>query len=173
VLVARHPRAFPLPITTNEAALPPEWKAEELLRCRQIPKGIAGTISGDHTVSQSFRCETDRLHRIDVFMATYARINDSVLEFSLQREGVRGEQKRAVFVPAYQIADNSWHSFEFAPIEGTLGLEFVFELKSADADQHNAVTAYYSDLSASGANQLKINQRVQPGCLIFKTYGSR
>ena len=91
-----------------------------MLRYRQIPKGVLGTICGDHTVSQSFRCETDRLRRIDVFMATYARINSSVLEFSLEGEGVHVEQHRIVLVPASQIADNSWHSFELRRSKGPL-----------------------------------------------------
>jgi SAM-dependent methyltransferase len=108
------------------------------------PKGVLGPISGGLTLSQSFMAEKNGLRRVDVMMATYARVNDSHLQFALRR-ATGGKVITSYSVPAERVKDNAWHTFEFPPVADSAGQAFVFELSAPAATPANAVTAYFTD----------------------------
>ena len=131
--------------------------------------GWRGQLVGGFEVAQGFRSSTNLLCAIDLFMATYARSNDSRVTFSLRRDP-RRRRGRPRYRPVASIRDNDWMRFEFAPILISEGKRFVIVIRSDDSVHGHAVTVYRDSGSCLEDGQLWIAGREQPGSLRFRTY---
>ncbi len=103
-------------------------------------------IFGERMISQSFVAPRHGLNRVDLFLLTYGRENSSQVtlrllalpeQFNNPLEGA--ELYRTTF-DAATVRDQSWRSFEFAPIADSAGQSYLIVLDSPNSTDGNAIT---------------------------------
>ena len=173
ILVARGPRAHPLPRTSDEVGYPAEWNVD-LGRPRGRPEGVVGPINCDREVVQTFVCEDDRLDKIEVMMATYARVNHCTIHVELHEDSREGATLAHAEFPADGLRDNDWLRMEFPAIENTRSRRFALVLRSPNAGPDDTVTAYYTSAAVPGRETLTVARREKPGNVLhFHTRWSK
>lgn len=128
-----------------------------------------GEIYGERTVGQSFIATGDKLSRVDVKLATYARRNTENVIFQL-REAGSTEDIVSITVNAVQIEDNAYHLFEFDPIPDSKGKTYVFTISSLKSKPGNAITIWYSTEDVYCNGTVQISDKPIEGDLSFRTY---
>jgi len=128
-----------------------------------------GEIHSSITVGQTFLCTENNLNRIDVLLATYARINTEDVIFHL-REWNSSQDLVKIVVNAKEIKDNSYHVFRFEPIRDSRGKMYYFFIESPNSTPGNAITVWYSteDVYENGVTYL--NHKPVSGDLHFRVY---
>lgn len=155
IIVARGPRPHPLPRTSDETGYPAEWHVD-LGRPRGRPEGVVGPIHCDRDVSQTFVCEEDELSKVEIMMATFARINKCTVVVELHSETPDGPTLGRCEFRGETLVDNDWLRVEFPKIENALGRRFALVIRSPDATPDNDVTAYYTSAAVPGREVLKV-----------------
>ena len=128
-----------------------------------------GEIYGEKKVGQTFFCEKDEMDRIDVLLATYARINSGKITFHL-REKSGTIDVRTVTVDANYIKDTRYHQFIFAPIENSKNKSYEFYIESPDSSPWNAITIWYTSENSYDSGNATINHIPINGDLNFKVF---
>jgi glycosyltransferase involved in cell wall biosynthesis len=132
--------------------------------------GVTGEIMGGFEVAQTFHCAHNHLCAVELFIATYARTNESRVTLSLRRETPDGEELARVVLPATSLRDHDWATFEFDPIVISEGKTFAVVIRSDDAVPFQGVTVCYDSRRSLAGGQLWIGNRAQPGALKLRTY---
>jgi hypothetical protein len=101
---------------------------------------VVGEIHGQATVTQTFRAAFPNLSRVEVRLATYARVDDVSLRLELRSSS--GRLLRVAQAPPGAVQDNTFHTFEFAPIPQSEGVDYMATLRSLDARPGNALTVW-------------------------------
>ncbi|MBU0495898.1 MAG: hypothetical protein KKA73_20205 [Chloroflexi bacterium] len=130
----------------------------------------AGPLYGPTTMGQVFQSEFAGLYRIDVTMATYARVNTQDVVFTLRASPTTTVDLATVVVNARDIADNSWQRFEFAPISDSDQRTYYFFLTSPTSTPDDAVTVYGRTTDNYAAGQAYLNDQPAVGDLTFLVY---
>lgn len=134
---------------------------------------VVGELLDKESVGQTFRAKGAGLYRVDVMLATYARINHGQIVMRLRASptnpSIIAEQTFDVSV----LADNSYASLFFSPLDDSAGKTYYVEVEAINGMPGNAVTAWSEsgDLYADG--QLWQNNVPQHGDLRFRTFTSQ
>ena len=129
---------------------------------------VCGPILSTTFVEQTIIPKTNGFCRIDVFMATYARINTSNITFQ-----VFDEENNLIYnqiVLASEIGDSTYHTLRFDPVFDSKGKLFTFALTSDTEDADNAITAWISDVDCYKDGALYINNTKTEFDIAFKLY---
>lgn len=102
----------------------------------------AGQIVGGETVGQTFLARYNHLHRIDVFMSTYARANTHEVIFHLKTGPDAPDDILSLSFNASRVEDYAYRSFTFPPIPDSAGQTFYFYIESPSSVEGDAVTAW-------------------------------
>ncbi len=173
ILVARGPRANPLPKVSDERGYPADWNVD-LGPSRGHAEGNLGPIHCDRPVVQTFVCQDDQLDGLEIVMATYCRVNQCTLVVELRAESADGPILAQSEFPCESIRDNEWLRMEFPAIERTRDRRFALVLRSPDSRLDNAVTAFYTSDAVPGREALTVAHRLWPGNVLrFQTRWSR
>ncbi len=128
---------------------------------------VVGEILDGDKVGQKFRCRYPNLTAIDIFVATYARVNEHKLKFKLF-EDTANEVLLEKDLNAKDFADNSWYKIDFKPIINSEGKEFYFYLEAEGAGLGNSVTLWQnSDMNTHG--NIWRNGNLVQGNIAFRT----
>lgn len=100
-----------------------------------------GAIAGDLTVGQTVMAPYSGLYRIGVSLADYARANTGMVNFRLMALPGREVVAESQFDAAL-IRGDMYQWFEFAPLAGSAGRAYYFELSAPEATLDNCITAY-------------------------------
>lgn len=126
-------------------------------------------IYGEKVVGQSFVATADKLTRVDVMLATFARNNTKDVIFKM-REAGSTEDIVNTTVNAEIIKDNSYFSFVFDPILESKGKSYVFYISSPESVPGNAITIWYSTEDVYSGGTTILNNNPFQGDLSFRTY---
>lgn len=128
-----------------------------------------GEIYGSTIAGQSFIATDNKLTRIDVMLATYARENTEDVIFKLS-EIDSAEQIVNITVDAEKIQDNTYHSFQFDPIPQSNGKAYIFTISSPESLPGNAITIWYNTTNAYNNGTAIVNENSLEGDVRFVTY---
>jgi len=104
--------------------------------------GPVGQIVNEKTVGQTFLARYNHLHRIDLFMGTYARTNTHEVLFHLKTDPEASNEIFTLSFNASQVQDAAYRSFTFPPIPNSAGRTFYFYLESPASYKGNAITLW-------------------------------
>jgi len=110
-----------------------------------------GAITSSTPLEQTFVPESNGLSRVEIYLATYGRVNRSNITME-----IIADDGSCIFtknVPAETIPDNSYYSLEFKPINNSKGHTYTIKILSDTNDPENAITAWasYNDNYTLGA----------------------
>lgn len=136
---------------------------------------ISGELYGSNSCGQSFTCPDDYLTRIDLFMATYNRVNPGLIRFHLRCALAESPEQDLVLIERRMdsIKDNAYHSFEFEPIADSGGKDFYYYLEAPDATAGAGVTVWCSPYQSSKAGTRYRNHQPTTGALQFRAYAKQ
>ena len=105
----------------------------------------AQQIWGEQAVGQTFVAPRPNLNRIDIFFQTYRRQNTHDVTFQLlevtdatnPHQGI--ERFKATFNAA-SVWDQSWRTFDFAPLPDSAGKTYLIRLESPESKEGDAIT---------------------------------
>jgi hypothetical protein len=140
----------------------------EMVSSANLP---AGEIFGSHTVTQSFKADSNKLARIQVYLATFARTNTSTLRIDLENSDQSLIYTKTI--PSSPLKDNSFFSFDFPAISNSANRIFWLKLSSKDAKTGNAITAWMSKVNIYPKGKLLVQGVPQTGDLILRLWYSR
>lgn len=103
---------------------------------------LAGQIVGGETVGQTFLSRYNHLHRVDIFMGTYARPNTREVIFHLKTAPEAPDDVFALSFNASDVEDYGYHSFAFPPIPDSAGRAFFFYVESPLSVEGNAISIW-------------------------------
>ena len=101
---------------------------------------VVGELTKDHLFEQSFIAQYNSVERVDLNLATYARINTGILSLEIvdNSDNVIAQSKLSI----NKIHDNTWVTFNFKPTVLIKGSMYKLRLSSHDSIQGNAITWY-------------------------------
>jgi len=120
-------------------------------------------------VRQTFSCRSDQLHRIEIFIETHARPNNSHLWLKLFEGALSRENSGPIRVVG-PIATGDflacgWFAFEFEPIRGSKGKQYTAVLEAPDGLMGDSISCRQSSLCGEG---LSAGNRFLSGSLLFR-----
>lgn len=123
-------------LATLAAGLWPLWRAARALPLIDVHERPWTTQSGRllerYPLGQSFRCAADGLARIEVALVPLHVPPRGTLRLRLRADGPEGELVREVeLAPGASAPPGALVAFEFAPVEGSAGRVFHFDLVPA------------------------------------------
>lgn len=136
--------------------------------CQLEHNGTLEPIYAGKAIKQEFKCRYPNLKKIEIRIATYARLNEGFMIFKLYDKATDlliYEEK--IFTAS--VDDNCWHQIEFQPILNSEGRKFSFSIEAAkDVSKDNSFTLYYSK-EKNEAGLLFYNDIPIEGNLSFRT----
>jgi hypothetical protein len=129
-----------------------------------------GQIVGGETVGQTFLARYNHLHRIDLFMSTYARPNTHEMIFHLKATPDDDADILTLSLNADQVKDYAYHSFTFPPIPNSAGRTFYFYLESPTSIEGDAITAWMQPWDLYPQGTMFRNDTPAGGDLRFQAY---
>jgi hypothetical protein len=129
-----------------------------------------GQIYGTYTAGQTFISQYNGLNGVEVFMATYGHNTaGSDLIFHL-RSSPDSVDIRTVTVNGTMISDNTYYSFNFAPIPDSINKQYYFSIESPGADQSDPVTIWSSSNDVYTDGTAYYNGQPQNDDLAFRMH---
>jgi hypothetical protein len=128
-----------------------------------------GEIYGEKQIGQTFFCDKDEMDRIDVLLATYARINSGKIIFHL-RENTGNTDIRTITIDAKYVKDTKYHQFIFEPVEDSKNKSYEFYFTSPDSSPGNAITIWSTQENSYDGGDATINHKPIKGDLNFKVF---
>lgn len=101
-----------------------------------------GQIVSGETVGQTFLARYNHLHRIDIFMGTYARPNTREVIFHLKTAPDAPDDVLTLPFNASEVEDYAYRSFTFSPIPDSAGRTFYFCVESPSSVEGDAITIW-------------------------------
>ncbi|MFU2316328.1 hypothetical protein [Rahnella sp. PCH160] len=101
---------------------------------------VVGELTKDRAFEQTFTSQYNNLGKVDLYMATYSRINSGVV--ILEVEDGFGRIRGSSTLNLADIRDNSWTTFDFGNIPLIKGEKYKFRLTSQSSTSGNAITWY-------------------------------
>ncbi len=129
-----------------------------------------GEINESIAAEQTFFSRYSHLSRIDVYIATFNRVNRGTLHFHLRNSLNDKNDIAAEAVPMEKLKDNAWFSFIFDPVCNSENQYYRLVLDAQPVGPGNAVTVWKTDRQNAVDGSLFINGRKASGSLCFKTY---
>lgn len=101
-------------------------------------------IWGDESAGQSFRAEYPGLYRVDLLLATWARINTEEVVFHLRKGAIDSQDLVTIRFDGPSVVDDSYRSLLFSPLDDSWGERYWVILSSPRSSPGNAITAWYN-----------------------------
>ncbi|MEW4431794.1 glycosyltransferase 87 family protein [Paenibacillus pabuli] len=134
-----------------------------------------GEILKDNTIGQVFHIDSNKIKKIQLKMATFARENSSTIKFEIHEYNNKkvGKTIFSKEINSNLIKDNDYENITFGNgLEVKANQKYIFEITSLDAQTGNAVTIYRTNESRSDDNFYAIINNVeQQYNLVFNIYG--
>lgn len=166
---------FIIPATVS--LLAPNYGFERINIEKAQGNGITpvGEIIKGNTIGQVFQVNTEKIKKIQLKMATFARENTSMITFEI-REYYNDTVGGIVYSKIINSADIKDVEYMDITFKDGLGVEankkYYFELTSSDAEPGNAVTIYRtSDGQSDDSSYSIINNEKQDYNLVYSVYG--
>lgn len=144
------------PLTTGE--IPSEVPTGELVQGVQF--------------SQSFVSACPRLADIDLYFATYARVNTHPVTIQL----IERDSGRILFnqtIDSQTIGDNAWRNFPITPIADSAGKTYLITLTSPESQPGNAVSIWRSKADIYPGGEAAVNSIPINADLVFRYHCNR
>jgi hypothetical protein len=125
-------------------------------------ENTVGYITKNNSVKQSFIAENNKLFSIGIELATWARINNCDVVFSLLDE--KNNLIAIQSIDGKTIIDNALYKFTFTPIEYSKGKKYYIQITS-NATDSNSITAWKSNTDVYITGKLEINGKDDIGDL--------
>jgi glycosyltransferase involved in cell wall biosynthesis len=156
-------------------AVTQDWRRRVLERERPTMHAgkrvqTVGELTARRCVGQSFIAHHAGLHRVDVFVSTFGRVNTGDVVFRLQEASGATRDVAEVQVSASLMSDNSFVSFCFSPQPASGGKAYRLTLQAPGAVPGDAITLWaYRQVELPEA-RLDRNGRPRDGHLVFGLY---
>ncbi len=117
-------------------------------------------------IQQKFTARENGMNRIDLSLATYARIITGTAWFGL-RDAVTSELIVRLPITLSELVDNDWKAFRFDPLLNSSDREYIIELEAPDSEHLNAIT-FWTDPEAS--TEYLVNGVSKKGSIGFRYF---
>jgi hypothetical protein len=134
--------------------------------------GLAGELLEGHSFGQTFTLQRNDLYRIDLYTATYARLNTHPVVFKVCASPAcqAGEELERLELPAAQISNSGPTVITFPSIAGTAGHTLYFFVESPDSVPGNAITVYRDETDIYPEGQMFVDGQPMSGDIAFIAY---
>src|SRR5262245_58255647 len=129
-----------------------------------------GELRGQRTFGQTFVARANNLYRIDVLVGTYMRLNTRPVIFHLRESPAAQQDLATTTVEAWQVQDNQYHSFLFAPQPDSQGKTYYFFLTSPESIRRDAITVWARPHSSWSEHLRYQNGKVAAGEIVFRAH---
>jgi hypothetical protein len=126
-----------------------------------------GLIVKNQNIIQNITPSHDNVSAIELFFATYNRINTSHISIEIDYKGTKYFSK---IVNASTIQDNNFLKVEFPPIKKSMGKNIAIKITSDDSSEGNGISIWASKEHSFSQGFLSINDIMQNKDLKFRTY---
>jgi hypothetical protein len=130
----------------------------------------AGELLTGNEVGQSFRISGDGFYRVDMSLATFARLNHGQILIELRQGSKYGEVITEQLVDVSTLSDNEYFEFTFPPINDSRGKEYFIGLTSIDGEPGKAITVWLNTHDVYQHGNAYINNSSIDGDLCFRAY---
>ena len=129
-----------------------------------------GELTKDMPVRQTFEALNDNLAGVSIYVATYARRNDSILTIGIFRAD-ENKALKTYTIHASKLTNNSWLLLPLEPVKESKGKAFWIDIKGSGT-QGNSPTVWMNSGStfAESRGKLFVNAKEIPGSLCFQLY---
>jgi len=130
-----------------------------------------GPITPERPVTIETTCARDGLTRLRLLLATFRRTAHAPLEVTISELSAEGEARvvRALVIPADTLADNKFHTIDFAPITDSGGKDYRIRLAAPEATGETAITVWVNkniaDTYTAGGEQREGRPVMEMWCL--------
>lgn len=128
---------------------------------------VTGEFTNKEKIGQKFRCRYPNLTAVEVFIATYKRTNNHILNFKLFDAATDILVAEKEF-NALDLVDNTWINITFDPILNSEGRDFYFYFESQGASEGNSITLWKSS-SENAYGSIWKDGELESGNLTFRT----
>jgi 2-polyprenyl-3-methyl-5-hydroxy-6-metoxy-1,4-benzoquinol methylase/tetratricopeptide (TPR) repeat protein len=125
-----------------------------------------GELARDQVYEQEIAVVQDNLFRIDIMIATFMRINNCTISFTIKDSG--GDILRKIIANASKFIDNGYFPIVFNPLQNFVGKNITLEIKSSDCSPGNSIT-FWCTRSPENST-LKINSQAKNCSIIHKVF---
>jgi hypothetical protein len=132
--------------------------------------GLAGELLDGHTFGQTFTVQSDGLHRIDLYTATYARENTHTVVLRVKAALDAAEDLVRLELPAAQISNSGPTVITFAPLAETAGQTLYFSVESPGSVPGDAITIYHHADNVYPDGQMFVDGQPAGGDIAFVAY---
>ncbi len=134
--------------------------------------GLAGELLNSHSFGQTFLLNYNGLYRIDLYTATYARINTHPVIFKVCSSPACHEGGELIHLElqAAQISNNGPTIITFPAIGGTAGNTYYFSIESPGSVPGDAISVYRNDTDVYPDGQMFIDGLPTSGDIAFIAY---
>ncbi|MHB1167124.1 MAG: hypothetical protein ACYC0N_01120 [Carboxydocellales bacterium] len=137
---------------------------------QKISDTPSGEITPNNIVGQSFVSNEDNLSRIEVLLATYARLNSKKVIFHLKESPESPKDIATVEIMASRVNDNQYQRFDFPLIKNSKGKTYYFYFESPESISGDAITVWSTKNNVFQEVNMYINHKSVSGTLAFRTY---
>ena len=132
---------------------------------------IVGEIIAGDKVIQTYTPLNRGVNRIDLMLATFARVNHGRLVFHLKSNLTDFDDEYNITENISSIKDNSWYTISFPELNDSLiGKKIYFIIEAPDSKPGDAITIYSSKNDTYKMGDLYINDQLTGKDLTFRTY---
>lgn len=147
-------------------------KNNRILFSYKTSGNVGQILNGDVIEQQFISYRDDTIQRVDLYVGTYARINNSTLEIILTdlengASTVLASEKCDCFI------DNSWVRIETLPFAVEKGKHYKLSLISPDGSDGNSITVAYGDRAVTNKFWSYVRGIEKPMTLAIRIYGSK
>lgn len=101
---------------------------------------VVGELTEGRVFEQAFTSQSHKLNRIDLYMATYARVNTGFITLDIIDE--QGNLRGSSTLNLAELNDNSWTTFKFNNVSLIKGDKYKLKLTAKNSTPGNAITWY-------------------------------
>lgn len=127
-------------------------------------------IWGDESAGQSFRAQYPGLYRVDLLLATWARINTEEVVFHLRKGAIDSQDLVTIPFDGPSVEDDSYRSFLFTPLDNSWGENYWVILSSPRSSPGDAITAWYNTTDVYPEGERYQGGTPAEGDLAFRLY---
>jgi hypothetical protein len=135
-----------------------------------ICNSTSGELLAGNEVGQTFRISQNGLYRVDISMATFARLNYGQIMIEVRKDSENGQVVAHQIVDVSTLGDNEYFVFTFPPIEDSGGRAFYIGVTSMDGEPGNAITLWLNEMDVYANGTAFSNKSPLRGDLCFRAY---
>jgi hypothetical protein len=130
----------------------------------------AGELIAGSEVGQTFKISQDGLYRVDISIATFARLNEGKVMIELRQDSENGQVLAYQRVDVSTLPDNEYFVFTFPQMEDSGSKVFYVGLVGIDGEPGNAITVWLNNKDVYASGTAFSNKSPIKGDLCFRAY---